>query len=224
MTASDFSIVGKRFGRLTVIERSYMKRSDYYWQCQCDCGTVTYAKSATIKSGKKKSCGCLRTDLLIKRSITHGHSRNGKRSPMLNTWTLMLNRCLDSKNERYLDYGGRGIKVCDRWLKFEHFLEDMGEKPDPSLQLERIDNDGNYEPGNCEWATRAAQCRNRRSNHRVPFNGKLETVTDVADMIGMNRFTLFNRILTRKWSVERAIQTPVRQQAKSKIRTMGWER
>lgn len=225
MSASDFSIVGKRFGRLLVIERSHMKCRTFHWLCQCDCGRVTHVPAARLKNGRTKSCGCLRTELFVKRSTKHGHAKNYKRSPTLGTWDNMLKRCLDTDNHAYNDYGGRGIKVCDRWLKFENFLEDMGEKPDPSLQLERIDNDGHYEPGNCEWATRAAQSRNRRSNHRIPFNGKLETVTDVADMIGMNRMTLFNRILTRGWSVERAIQTPVRKtQSKARIRIMQWER
>ena len=227
MPARAKNIAGQRFGRLLVLHRADSRRGNVYWHCQCDCGKFADVAGLYMRNGTTRSCGCLRLEASIKRSTTHGHAKNNKRSPTLNSWENMLKRCLDTEHERYQDYGGRGIKVCDRWLKFENFLADMGEKPDPELQIERIDNDGNYELGNCRWATRSMQCRNRRSNHRILFNGKLETVTDVAAKIGIKSSTLFNRILTHGWSVERAIQTPARKsrpQAKARVRTMSWER
>ena len=157
----------KRFGRLWVTgflkER---KNGLLQWICQCDCGNEVVVRSADLQSKHTCSCGCLQKEAMSetgKANRTHGYSNGtGIRDITYTSWSHMKQRCLNSNRKTYKDYGGRGIVVCDRWLKFENFLEDMGEKSDKNLSLDRIDNDGNYEPSNCRWAMYEEQNQNRR--------------------------------------------------------------
>lgn len=174
-------VTGQQFARLTAIERG----PDHFtpkgllvvrWRCRCECGKETLVPSADLRNGKVRSCGCLARDLSAERcrsarnlSREHGHRNSAEGVAGTRTyrsWRMMLVRCYDPKHENYEYYGGRGIRVCDRWRSsFALFLEDMGERPEGKT-LDRENGDGNYEPGNCRWATPTEQASNRRPRAR----------------------------------------------------------
>ena len=156
---------GRRFGRVTVVRfdhRSAHRRS--MWLCRCDCGTELVAMDSNLK-GKTASCGCLRREVLSGLYTTHGHSKHAG-TPEYESWCAMRARIAARSGARWRNYGSRGITACARWESFENFLADMGPRP-PGTSLDRINNDGNYEPGNCRWATAQQQNSNKRSPTRL---------------------------------------------------------
>jgi len=157
-------ITGRRFGALTAQWPAGKKGNNHnMWLCLCQCGNLKLVfQSNLVKSSHSTSCGCLRTKQLVKRSLRHGQSY--EKAGSYGAWLSMKQRCLNSNNKRYIHYGGRGITICDRWLNsFESFFADMGVRPE-GLTLDSINNDANYEPGNCRWATWLQQRHNRRPN------------------------------------------------------------
>jgi hypothetical protein len=156
---------GKRFGRITalrVIGRA--ENRAVLWECYCDCGNQRSIPSTSLQSGNTTSCGCVSREHQTAKKVPHRTEYN--------VWRHMMRRCLNPSGNTYKYYGGRGITVCERWRTFANFFADMGERPDPKLTIERRDNNGNYEPGNCCWATRSEQVRNRRPYKTVNFGQK----------------------------------------------------
>lgn len=199
------NITGKTFGLLTVT--SYHGKSNHnkprlMWLCQCKCGNTIIRLGQTLVSGHTKSCGCLRKNINYK----HGHNTKRNRTREYNTWNHMLQRCNNDKNPCYKHYGARGIKVCDRWSDFINFIKDMGERPQ-GTSLERIDNNGNYEPSNCEWATKIDQMNNTRRNKYYKVQGEIYSPKEISIKfsIPLNRF--YSRIF-RGWQAEDAAKIP----------------
>jgi hypothetical protein len=178
----SIDITGQRFGRLTAIRMTAMASSKLKcgqrWLFRCDCGNEIEIKKASVTSGHTQSCGCLQAQSAQqagKRNATHRHLVGGKRSPEYASWRDMHTRCENPNHNSCERYGGRGITICERWNSFENFLADMGPKPSPKHQIDRIDNDGNYEPSNCQWATRTEQANNRCSNRLLTVDGRTQT-------------------------------------------------
>lgn len=200
-------LTGLRFGRYAVSGPA--GRAAYgalRWNCQCDCGARREVDGQSLVSGRAQSCGCLKRE----RMTSHGQSggANSSPSPEYNIWTSMIARCSNPKSQSWLRYGGRGISVCERWrVSFDAFLKDMGERPSRLHSLDRINNDGNYSPDNCRWATKKEQARNRSRVHMLHFNGQSLSVAEWAEHIGIPYATLRQRL--KKWTLEKSLTTPL---------------
>jgi hypothetical protein len=193
------------FGRLLVLaSNGKNKQGAVVWLCQCKCGKHTNVRTALLTSGHTQSCGCLgvenRLAAVLKALTKHGRSKTRTH----NVWGKMRQRCENPRDKSYPRYGGRGIKVCKRWQSFENFLADMGEPPSPVYSIDRINNDGHYEPGNCRWATNKQQCNNTRFNVSLSHNGETKTISQWAEYTGINPGTLYSRI-QRGWAIEKAL-------------------
>jgi hypothetical protein len=193
---------GTRVGRLVVIRAL----PHYRYLCVCDCGKTCSVLKSQLKLNRTRSCGCLHREELSQRSIRHGWAG----TPEYESWHGMIQRCTNPKNSNYKDYGARGIAVCARWLDFSAFLSDVGPRPSPLHTLERINNNGKYEPGNCRWATRKEQARNTRTSRRLTAMGKTLTVAEWAERAGLKYTTLYRR-LRAGWIAEEAIFAPASQ-------------
>lgn len=193
--SAPIDITGQTFGRWTVLERADTARRNIVWRCRCACGTEREVIGKDLRSSHSRSCGCLSADVSSFLKSTH----RAKRTPEHNSWSNMNDRCYQPKNKRWAHYGGRGIKVCERWHLFENFLVDMGPRPSPRHSLDRINNDGDYEPGNCRWATPAQQVNNRAATKRVTLS-----LAELARIAGVDRKLLWRR-LRDGWPVERAV-------------------
>lgn len=200
------------YTRLTALAYAGVDRfSRPMWLCKCECFNFVKACAKDLRAGKKKSCGCLQRDTLVQRNTKHGFAFRKHDNPEYRAWCKMRNRCLVEKSKDYPDYGGRGITVYDRWrYSFIDFLADMGLKPSPIHSLDRINNDGNYEPGNCRWATDLIQANNKRNNIMLTHNGKTQSISDWARERKFNRQTLYSRIYDSGWTITDALNANLR--------------
>lgn len=201
---------GVRFGRLTVIEPSYTSLfentragHDRLVTCRCDCGNEVDVLLGNLTRGNTTSCGCRAREVTSERVKIHGQS--GSRLYWI--WHNMIERCTNPSVERFKDYGARGIAVCDEWRdSFEAFMEwAVANGYQPGLQLDRRDNDGPYTPGNCRWATRKQQARNRRSNTIVTYKGRPVTLIEASELTGISYYTLIER-RRRGWPESRLLE------------------
>lgn len=208
-------LTGRDFGRLTVRGYEGKRGKDRYWRCVCQCGkqVVVRGRGLTAPKGATKSCGCLQRERAKETARVHLKPRttHGKvGTPEYAAWHHMRQRCLDPNHPGYADYGGRGIRICERWDDFAAFVEDMGERPSAAHSLDRIDVNGHYEPGNCRWADHKTQQRNRRHHRMVTWNGVTKCVGEWAEERGLTVPQLWSRLFLHKWPVDRAMTEPVR--------------
>lgn len=201
-------LTNRDFGRLHVlyycgVNRKPCGQPRHMWFCECSCGKQKKIEGGQLKSGKTLSCGCHKRDKINAFNYLHGKSK----SPTWNSWMMMIQRCTRPNYEESHLYADRGISVCDRWMTFTLFLQDMGERP-PGHTLDRFPNkDGNYEPGNCRWATVKQQARNMRTNHLLTHQGMTLTIAEWADKTGFKSSTIHARI-SSGWSVSEALTLP----------------
>lgn len=197
-------LTGLRFGRLVVVSIAGKMGGVIVWECVCDCKKITFVKRGKLQSGRTKSCGCLRKETNAKRCKTHGL----RHSPEYSVWRSLKSRCENKKDISYPNYGGRGIKVCRRWQKFENFYADMGPRPEGSW-IDRKCNNGNYTTKNCRWATPKEQNRNKRNSRLIKAFGLTMTMAEWAEKTGINAGRIWER-LKYKWDPEKAVSQPIK--------------
>lgn len=203
-------LLGKKFGRLTVVKKLDSRNYHVHWLCECVCGNFAEVSTGRLNAGQTKSCGCLQKERAAEAKKTHGlyFDENGKRSKLYRVWGHMNERCSSPTSNAYEDYGGRGIRVCKEWKDYKTFHEwaiSNGYKE--GLSIERVDNDGNYEPSNCKWIPISKQASNRRNIRYLTLNGRERSLLEWSEEFGLDPSNVRTR-LKRGWSVERALTTP----------------
>lgn len=197
-------LTGNVFGRLTVLGYHHTDKKVAYWSCLCSCGNEVVVRGSSLRNGMTKSCGCYRTDATKISNSTHGLTNH----PLHTIWAGMKQRCYDTNCESYRHWGGRGISVCVEWLDFIPFYEwSVANGYERGLSIDRINNDGNYEPSNCRFTTRKVQGNNTRRNINVIYRGEIRSFNSLLD--GDSRYLkVWKRIFARGWDTDRAIDTP----------------
>lgn len=190
------------YGRWVVVGKAPNKLREKMLRCRCACGTERDVSLRNLQAGTSVSCGCYKSEVMAAKFTTHGRSK----TLLYRAWMGMLERCEKPSHKSYAYYGGRGITVCKRWHKFEHFLADMGERPQ-GLSLERRNNARGYMPSNCYWATRSEQMQNIRTTRMLTVNGTTLPARAWAERVGISLHGLLTRIDKYGWSVQRACTT-----------------
>lgn len=213
-------LTGKRFGRLTVIKRAPNSPASpsTRWHCVCDCGNETISYGTQLKNGSTKSCGCYGREKQILSAVKHG----GRNTRLYHIWAMMKQRTENPKHTAYKNYGACGVKVCKMWhddfAAFREWAYAAGYRDE--LTIDRIDNNGDYEPENCRWVDRTDQNRNQRQNVQLEYGGKKQLMTDWAKEIGISEQALYRRINVLHWPLERAL-TEKNRAAKKKAPDAG---
>lgn len=206
------SLIGKRFGRLVVKRFAGTDRfGNLRWECVCDCGNETVVRTNALRTGNTKSCGCLQREITSTNFRTHGLSQgaHGETPRLYFVWTAMRKRCRNPKDKHHIYYGNRGITVCEEWSDYQKFHDwSMSNGYRSGLTIERIDNNGNYEPNNCKWIPQKEQGWNTRKNRLITFHNATKCLAEWALKLGMNDGTLRSRV-HRGWTTERAFTEPV---------------
>jgi hypothetical protein len=198
-------LTGQVFDRLTVLGQTGSGPQGCLWRVRCQCGQEFSVRSNSLRTGGTRSCGCRRRK--------HGESRRETLTREYAAWQSMVSRCEYPQDRVFRHYGGRGIRVCERWRSsYPTFLADMGRRPSPTHSLDRIDPNGNYEASNCRWATPKEQARNKRTSRVLNVGGESRTVAEWAERTGIG-FTTIRERIRRGWDPERAVSTPVRSTA-----------
>lgn len=201
------NLIGEKFGRLTVVEFDRLQNHKAYWKCVCDCGLVVIASGNNLRSGNTSSCGCLRRETTKARGLgnaKHNESHQNK-TRLYTIWCGMRQRCSNPNKKYYNHYGGKGVRICDEWNNYSVFKEwALANGYADNLSIDRIDNNGNYEPSNCRWTTYLEQNNNRRSNVYLTYQGETKTMTQWARDKGIKPGTLCRRLKVG-WTVEEAL-------------------
>ncbi len=208
-------LLNQRFGRLVVVAPSKSKNNETMWECKCDCGNIKIVSTSNLKAGRIKSCGCFKSDKLIKRNTTHSQ----RHTFLYEVWKSLRQRCNNPKHASYYNYGGRGITICEEWNKsFQSFYDwayangySLEHQKDEvkKLTIDRIDVNGNYEPNNCRWVDRKTQARNTRITKFITFKGQTKPIVEWCEIYGIKRNSFDIRIKCG-WSIEEALTTPIK--------------
>lgn len=210
--AKHRNLVGMTFGRLTVTAKAESnKHGAAMWRCACSCGREHVAMGSLLQRGEVKSCGCLKGS-----TPAPNRTHNMSDSPLYRVWATMRNRCNNPNVKGYKLYGGRGIKVCDRWESFENFLSDMGPRPSDLHSIDRINVDGDYGPSNCRWATQPEQASNKRNSRYLTANGETQTMAEWARRLGCNPAAILARLASGMSEAE-AVTKPVPDRPNSRL-------
>lgn len=196
-------ITGQKFNRWTALSKPDDQRGQVKWLCRCECGIERLVLQNNLLLNLSKSCGCLSRETTSENRTTHGKSG----TPIYAVWSNMLVRCYNPKYKDFKSYGGRGITVCEAWKNsFEAFYADVGDPPTPDLTLDRIEVNGNYEPGNVRWATKHEQANNCRNSRQITHNGETRSINGWADYYGVRSGALYYRIVTKGEDIPTAIR------------------
>lgn len=208
-TRKPIDLTGQRFGRLIAVRLSTPSHGTSRWECKCDCGGKSITTTTHLRSGRTLSCGCFARDNSRRVHTIHGFSE----TPEWNAWASMKKRCDAPNTKHYANYGGRGIHVCERWKSFANFFADMGPRPSTKHSIDRVDNNGNYSPENCRWATMTEQNNNKRRSVRIYYAGQSLTFVELSIALNIPKKTLQMRYYTGKRDAE--LFSPLRRNKRS---------
>ena len=218
--SNAIDLCGQRFGRLVVQKRVESdKKEKAKWLCVCDCGNEKETYSSYLKTGDTKSCGCLEKEAKKTNTFKHGLTANRKQHPLYRKWASIKERCTNPNYKFWNRYGGRGISMCEEWINDpQAFYAFMGDKPFPDAEVDRIDNNGNYEPSNVRWATRKENCRNTSDRKEYLYDGVLRSIPEWAEEWSMTIASIRARI-RRGWTKEAILNTPILKKGEKRCAT-----